>query len=48
LNAETLREKWVAHEGKKKLLVEVDDFVYGSGSNDWASVVDGRPDSFIT
>lgn len=45
-NPEELRSKWVAHEGKKELNVEADDFVLGSSHNDWASIVDGRPDSF--
>lgn len=34
-NAETLRSKFVQHEGKKELCVRRDDFVKGSDSNDW-------------
>ena len=39
LNSEAVRSKWVAHEGKKELVVRCDHFVLGE-SNDWASVVD--------
>ena len=46
LNAEKIRSKWVAHEGKKVLTVVCDEFVLGSETNNWASVVDGKPDSF--
>ena len=45
LNAEQLRDKWVPHEGKKELVVIANDFVLDS-KNDWASVVEGRQDSF--
>ena len=45
LDAEAVRSKWVAHEGKKELLVQRDRFVPGA-ANDWAGVVDGSPDSF--
>lgn len=45
LNAEEVREKWVAHEGKKELEVRCDEFSLGS-KNNWASVVDGKPDCF--
>lgn len=45
LNAEELRAKWVQHEGKKDLTVKANDFVYQK-KNDWASVIEGRPDSF--
>ena len=34
-NAEKLRHMFVAHEGKKKLVVRRDDFVKGSPDNDW-------------
>jgi hypothetical protein len=44
-HAEELRAKWVAHEGKKELEVRCDEFVLGSRNN-WASVVDGKPDCF--
>jgi hypothetical protein len=44
-NAEEVRTKWVAHEGKKTLEVRCDEFGLGS-RNDWASVVAGKPDSF--
>jgi len=44
-NAEEVRYKWVSHEGKKELLVECPGFVMGQ-TNDWASVIDDRPDSF--
>ena len=44
--AEQVRSKWVAHEGKKHLNVSCDEFVLGSQGNDWASVVDGKPDCF--
>merc|ERR1719401_490989 len=44
-NAEEVRAQWVEHEGKKELEVRCDDFLLG-GSNDWASVVHGRPDCF--
>merc|ERR1712232_1014228 len=45
-HAEELRSKWVQHEGKKHLSVSCNDFVLGSASNNWASVVDGRHDCF--
>lgn len=44
-HSEEVRSKWVLHEGKKKLNVRCDDFKMGQ-RNDWASVVDGRKDSF--
>ena len=34
-NAEKLRHMFVAHEGKEKIVVRVDDFVKGSPDNDW-------------
>ena len=46
LNAEEIRSKWVAPEGNKVLTVVCDEFVLGSETNNWASVVDGKPDSF--
>merc|ERR1719399_926026 len=45
LNAEKVRHQWVAHEGKKELLVRRDNFVLGK-KNDWAGVVAGNSDSF--
>jgi hypothetical protein len=45
LNAEELRKKWVAHDGKRELRVRCDDFVKGR-SNPWETVVEGRSDSF--
>jgi hypothetical protein len=47
LNAEELRKKWVAHDGKKELLVQCDDFVKGR-PNPWETVVEGRSDSFAS
>lgn len=44
-HSEELREHWVLHEGKKELEVKCDEFCLGS-RNDWASVVDGKPDCF--
>jgi len=44
-NAEEVRANWVAHEGKKELEVRCDEFALG-GKNNWASVVDGKPDCF--
>jgi hypothetical protein len=44
-NAEELRSKWVAHEGKKTLEVRCDEFSLGTPNN-WESVVEGKPDSF--
>merc|ERR1719420_2335446 len=35
-NAEELRARFVAHDGKKTLLVRRDGFVRGSEGNDWA------------
>lgn len=46
LNAEKIRSKWVAHEGKKVLTVVCDEFVLGSETNNWENVVLGKPDSF--
>jgi hypothetical protein len=43
---EEVRSKWVAHDGKKKLTVRCDEFVLGKAGNNWASVVDGKPDCF--
>ncbi len=37
-HAEELRSNWVAHEGKKTLTVQRDNFVLGA-ANDWAGVV---------
>ena len=45
LHAETVRKSWVAHEGKKTLEVRCDEFTLGS-SNNWATVVSGKSDSF--
>ena len=47
LHAEAVRSKWVAHQGKKKLLVQRDGFVLGK-ANDWQAVVAGKEDSFLT
>jgi len=44
-NAEEVRAQWVAHEGKKELVVNCDEFGLGR-KNNWASVVDGKPDCF--
>lgn len=46
LNAEELRSKWVAHEGKKELYVCRDDFVV-CVPNDWAGVIDDPEDGFL-
>ena len=40
LNAEKLRHLFVAHEGKKELLVHCDRFVKGSETNPWPEVFD--------
>jgi hypothetical protein len=45
LHAEEVRSKWVAHQGKKELLVRRDEFVLGK-PNDWAGVI-GAPDGFF-
>jgi len=45
LHSEELRKKWVAHEGKKTLVVGCDDFVKGN-ANSWETVVHGRSDCF--
>ena len=37
-NAEKLRHMFVAHEGKKKIAVQRDNFVKGSPDNDWEQV----------
>lgn len=37
-NAEELRSRFVAHEGKLKIRIERDDFVKGSPDNDWPGV----------
>ena len=39
-NAEKLRNMFVEHEGKKKLVVRRDDFVKGSPDNPWPEVFD--------
>merc|ERR1740117_2621529 len=44
-HAEEIRANWVSHEGKKELEVNCDEFRLG-GKNNWASVVDGKPDCF--
>jgi len=44
-HAEEIRTNWVSHEGKKELVVRCDEFCLG-GKNNWASVVDGKPDCF--
>ena len=46
LNAEEVRSKWVAHEGKKELLVERHGFRLGL-PNDWAGVIDDPKDGFL-
>ena len=46
LNAEELRSKWVAHEGKKELLVWRVNFREGL-PNDWADVIDNPEDGFL-
>eukprot|EP01084_Bolivina_argentea_P074402 134964_1 len=38
-NAEKLRQKYVSHAGKKKLLLTRDNFVLGSAKNDWIGVI---------
>ena len=38
-NAESLRSKFVKHEGKKALTVRRDHFVLGKSVNDWGDVV---------
>ena len=45
LHSEEVRSQWVAHEGKKELEVNCDEFVKGKANN-WASAVSGKPDSF--
>jgi len=47
LHAEALRSKWVAHEGKKELVVRRDEFVVGK-TNDWQGVIAGKEDSFLS
>eukprot|EP01084_Bolivina_argentea_P248244 415218_1 len=37
--AEKLRDKYVTHQGKKKLLISRDEFVLGSAKNDWIGVI---------
>ena len=37
-NAEELRSKFVAHEGKEEIVIERPDFVKGSPDNDWEGV----------
>ena len=44
-NADTVRSKWVAHKGRKNLIVNRDHFRPNS-KNDWRSVVEGQSDSF--
>lgn len=39
-NAESLRSKFVDHEGKKTIKVRRDDFVFGSPSNPWHEMID--------
>jgi hypothetical protein len=34
-NAEKLRKRFVAHEGKKKIIIQRDAFAHGSPENDW-------------
>lgn len=34
-NAETLRKKFVSHQGKEMILIERDSFIKGSPDNDW-------------
>jgi len=46
LNAEELRSKWVAHEGKKELRVWRNHFRLGL-PNDWAGVIDNPEDGFL-
>ena len=40
LNAEKLRKIFVNHNGKKKINIERDDFIFNSKQNNWAGVVD--------
>ena len=40
-NAQSLRNKWVNHEGKKELNVKA-DFSPGNINNDWASFVSNK------
>lgn len=40
LHAQTLRDRFVEHEGKKKLVVRRDDFVLDAPNNPWDEVVD--------
>eukprot|EP01084_Bolivina_argentea_P283518 485593_1 len=40
-NAEKLRDKYVMHQGKLKLLIDRDDFMIGSKNNDWVTVING-------
>lgn len=35
VNAEKLRRRFVAHDGKKKIIVRRDSFLRGSPENDW-------------
>jgi len=52
MHSEELRELWVAHEGKKQLVVVRNDFQLESKENNWepknnwSGVVYGAPDSF--
>ena len=39
LNAEELRNKFVDHEGKKRIEIRRDDFVLNSGANPWHEVI---------
>eukprot|EP01084_Bolivina_argentea_P280719 480129_1 len=38
-NSEKLRNKWVMHNGQKKLIVRRDNFTLGSSNNDWIGVI---------
>lgn len=40
VNAETLRSRFVRHEGKAQIAVRRDDFVKGSPDNPWSEVID--------
>lgn len=40
LNAQALRDRFVQHEGKKKLVVRRDDFVLDAPDNPWHEVID--------
>jgi hypothetical protein len=39
-NSEELRSNFVNHDGKKRILIRRDDFVYGSNNNPWDQIID--------